>query len=167
MLLDILGAEGVVAKGGKSFAKQIIYKMLHNRMCLGEIIHKGQSFPGQHQAIVTPEQGEAVHALIATDAAEGQRDTNDRVRELVLLRGLLFTPDGERLVPSYTVKKGKTYRYYAPVEHRRFGAWTGSHGPLQKRPSRNWSLRRNAKRKRPGEYPSPYMWWRRRELNPP
>jgi site-specific DNA recombinase len=47
-----------------------------------------------------------------------------------LLRGLLFTPDGERLVPSYTVKKGKTYRYYTPIRHRRFGAWASSHGPL-------------------------------------
>lgn len=48
----------------------------------------------------------------------------------MLLRGLLFTPDGERLVHSYTVKKGKTYRYYTPVKHRRFGAWASSHGPL-------------------------------------
>ena len=48
----------------------------------------------------------------------------------VLLRGLLFTSDGERLVPSYTKKKGKTYRYYSPIKHRRFGAWASQHGPL-------------------------------------
>ena len=52
----------------------------------------------------------------------------------VLLRGLLFTPDGERLVPSYTVKKGKTYRYYTPIKHRRFGAWASQHGPLPAAP---------------------------------
>ena len=46
------------------------------------------------------------------------------------MRGLLFTSDGERLVPSYTVKKGKTYRYYTPVKHRRFGAWASQHGAL-------------------------------------
>lgn len=51
-----------------------------------------------------------------------------------MLRGLLFTPDGERLVPSYTVKKGKIYRYYTPIKHRRFGAWAGSHGPLPAAP---------------------------------
>lgn len=80
--------------------------MLHKRMYLGgEIVHKGQSFPGQHQAIVTPEQWEAVHTLIATDATERHQATSDR--EPVLLRGLLFTPDGERLAPSYTAKKGK------------------------------------------------------------
>ena len=52
----------------------------------------------------------------------------------MLLRGLLFTPDGERLVPSYTVKKGKTYRYYSPIKHRRFGAWASQHGPLPAAP---------------------------------
>lgn len=52
----------------------------------------------------------------------------------MLLRGLLFTSDGERLVPSYTVKKGKTYRYYTPIKHRRFGAWASQHGPLPAAP---------------------------------
>jgi hypothetical protein len=32
----------------------------------------------------------------------------------VLSRGLLFTPDGEQLVPSLTVKKGKTYPLLQP-----------------------------------------------------
>ena len=124
------GAQGLLTKGGKPFTKQTIYKMLHNRMYLGEIVHKGQSFPGQHQAIVTQAQWDAVHALIATDGIERRRDTNDRQREPVLLRGLLFTSDGERLVPSYTTKKGKTYRYYSPIKHRRFGAWASQHGAL-------------------------------------
>ena len=32
------------------------------------------------------------------------------------------------------VKKGKTYRYYSPIKHRRFGAWASSHGPLPAAP---------------------------------
>ena len=123
-------AEGVLTKGGKRFTKQALYKMLHNRMYLGEIVHKGQSFPGQHQAIITRAQWDAVHALIATDGMERRRETRDRQLEPVLLRGLLFTQDGERLVPSYTVKKGKTYRYYRPVTHLQFGAWASKHGAL-------------------------------------
>jgi DNA invertase Pin-like site-specific DNA recombinase len=130
LMVKAYSVEGLVTKGGKPFTKQTIYKMLHNRMYLGEIVHKGQGFPGQHQAIVTRGQWDAVHSLIATDATERRRNTSGRLREPVLLRGLLFTPDGERLVPSCTVKKGKTYRYYAPVKHRRFGAWASQHGPL-------------------------------------
>lgn len=47
--------------------------MLHNRMYLGEIVHKGQSFPGQHPVIIMPAQSEAVHALLAMDASERRR----------------------------------------------------------------------------------------------
>ncbi len=75
-----------------------------------------------------------MHALIATDSMERRRETRDRQLEPVLLRGLLFTQDGERLVPSYTVKKGKTYRYYRPVTHRHFGAWASKHGALPAMP---------------------------------
>lgn len=38
------------------------------------------------------------------------------------LREHACTPDGESLAPTHTVKKGKTYRYYAPIKHQRFGA---------------------------------------------
>ncbi|WP_240127136.1 recombinase family protein [Thermomonas alba] len=134
LMVKAYAAEGLRTKGGKPFTKQTIYKMLHNRMYLGEIVHKGQRFPGQHQPIITQAQWDAVHALIATDGIERRRDTNNRQREPVLLRGLLFTPDGQRLVPSHTVKKGKTYRYYTPIKHRRFGAWASQHGPLPAAP---------------------------------
>ena len=76
LMVKAYGAEGVVTKGGKPFTKQTLYKMLHNRMYLGEIVHKGQSFPGQHQAIVTQAQWDAVHALIATDGIARRRDTS-------------------------------------------------------------------------------------------
>jgi site-specific DNA recombinase len=134
LMAKAYGAEGLLTKGRKPFTKQTLYKMLHNRMYLGEIVHKGQSFPGQHQAIVTQEQWDAVHALIATDGIERRRDTFGRQSEPVLLRSLLYTPDGERLAPSYTVKKGKTYRYYTPIKYRRFGAWASQHVPLPAAP---------------------------------
>lgn len=134
LMVKAYSGEGLKTKGGKSFTKQTIYKMLHNRMYLGEILHKGQSFPGQHQPIVTQRQWDAVHALIASDSTERRRDTLDRQQEPVLLRGLLFTPDGERLVPNYTLKKGKTYRYYTSVKYRRLGAWASQHGPLPAKP---------------------------------
>ena len=83
---------------------------------------------------MTQGQWDAVHALIASDSTERRLDTLDRQQEPVLLRGLLFSPDGERLTPSYTVKKGKVYRYYTPVKYRRFGAWASRHGALPAAP---------------------------------
>lgn len=37
--------------------------MLHNRMYLGEIVHKGKSFPGQHQAILAGQQHRCMSLL--------------------------------------------------------------------------------------------------------
>ena len=88
LMVKAYAAEDLVTKGGRPFTNQTIYKMLHNRMYLGEIVHKGQGFPGQHQAIVSQAQWDAVHALIAMDATERRRDTSGRIREPVLLRGL-------------------------------------------------------------------------------
>ncbi|MGC5804413.1 recombinase family protein [Ralstonia pseudosolanacearum] len=130
LMVRTYAAEGLVTKDGNVFTKQTLGKMLHNRIYLGEIVHKGKSFPGQHEAIVTQAQWDAAHALIASDARERTRATMDREREPVLLRGLLYASDGERLVPTYTLKKGKKYRYYAPVRQRRLGAWASRHGSL-------------------------------------
>ncbi|WP_247422780.1 recombinase family protein [Ralstonia pseudosolanacearum] len=134
LMVRTYAAEGLVTKDGNAFTKQTLGKMLHNRIYLGEIVHKGQRFPGRHEAIVTQVQWDAVHALIASGARERTRATMDRGREPVLLRGLLYASDGERLVPTYTLKKGKKYRYYAPVRQRRLGAWASRHGSLPAEP---------------------------------
>ncbi|MBP7201635.1 MAG: recombinase family protein [Propionivibrio sp.] len=39
LMAKVYAAEGVRTKGGKPFTKQTLYKMLHNRMYLGEIVH--------------------------------------------------------------------------------------------------------------------------------
>ena len=136
LMVRTYAAEGVVTKAKMPFSKQALYKLLHNRMFRGEIVHKGQHFPGQHSAIISEVQWDAVHTILSSDATARRQDTQDRAtgRDPILLRGLLFTPDGERLVPSYTVKNGKTYRYYAPAKHRRFGAWASPHGSLPAAP---------------------------------
>ncbi|MEN9490678.1 MAG: DNA-invertase hin [Pseudomonadota bacterium] len=78
--------------------------------------------------IITAEQWDAVHALLARDAPERKRVVQNL--DAGLLRGLLFTADGERLVPGYTSKDGKRYRYYVSEGRRRYGAWSSRHGAL-------------------------------------
>ena len=136
LMVRTYAAEGVVTKAKMPFSKQALYKLLHNRMFRGEIVHKGQHFPGQHSAIISEVQWDAVHTILSSDATVRRQDTQDRGagRDPILLRGLLFTPDGERLAPSYTVKNGKTYRYYAPAKHRRFGSWASPHGYMPAAP---------------------------------
>ena len=105
---------------GKVIDQQCIFTMLRNRLYLGEMTHKGQTFPGQHEPIVTAELWAAVHAFV-----DG-RKPGPRIRykkEPALLTGLLYAPDGQRMLPTYTQKKnGKRYRYYVPYLEKRHSA---------------------------------------------
>jgi DNA invertase Pin-like site-specific DNA recombinase len=132
-ITQMLMAEGVTTRRGKLFCKQTIHKMFHNRIYLGEIVHKGKSFPGQHEGIITQAEWDAVHAVLATD--KNMRRTNNLTRQSppALLRGLVYAPTGSRMVPSYTVKTksgGKRYRYYADLKYVRFGTSTDTFGSI-------------------------------------
>lgn len=105
---------------GKIIDQQCIFTMLRNRLYLGEITHKGQSFPGQHEPIVSTELWVAVHAFI-DGRKQGPRTRYKK--EPALLTGLLYAPDGQRMLPTYTQKKnGKRYRYYVPYLEKRHSA---------------------------------------------
>ena len=125
---------GIHSKAGRKFCKQAIYKILHNRMYLGEIVHKGKSFPGAHQPIITQQQWDDAHAVLDSDRRERREDTRAKDAPAALLRGLLVAPDGERLMPSYTIKKGKTYRYYMPNRVGHYGAGASKIGTIPAEP---------------------------------
>jgi DNA invertase Pin-like site-specific DNA recombinase len=63
-LARVLRVEGVTTKRGKPFDKGDLYKLLNNRVYLGEAVHKGTSYPGEHQAIVPRELWDRVHAIL-------------------------------------------------------------------------------------------------------
>ncbi|MFZ2738052.1 MAG: recombinase family protein [Burkholderiaceae bacterium] len=105
---------------GRIIDQQCLFTLLRNRLYLGEMTHKGRAFPGQHEPIVTPELWAAVHAFV-----EGRKQ-GARIRynkTPALLSGLLFAPDGQRMLPTYTQKKnGKRYHYYVPYLEKRQSA---------------------------------------------
>jgi len=123
-------AEGIRTKTGRAFCKQSIYKLLHNRMYIGEIVHKGRYYPGQHPPILTRAQWQAAHDVLAQTAEERRAAVATDGRGLPLLRGLLFTTSGERLIPTHTVRKGRCYRYYTPAKDRHYGAGASNFGSL-------------------------------------
>ncbi|GLK56550.1 hypothetical protein JOD31_002583 [Methylopila capsulata] len=83
--------------------------LLANRVYLGEINHKGRSYPGEHPPIVVPKLFEAVQARIAANRS-GQRTS--RAASGALLLGRLFDDRGHPMTPSATNRKGVVYRYY-------------------------------------------------------
>ena len=76
----------------------------------GEITHKGNSYPGEHPAIIELPLWNESQAVLAKNRIE--RATGVRAKHPSLLASLVFDENGERLTPTYAVKKGTRYRYY-------------------------------------------------------
>jgi site-specific DNA recombinase len=98
------------ARGGAVFSRGALYLMLQNRIYLGEIPHKGNSYPGQHSAIIDQGTWDRVQAQLAANLQAPRK--RPRVTEQSLLTGLLFDREGNRFIPTHSNKAGKRYRYY-------------------------------------------------------
>jgi len=119
-LKDELDREGNVSKaridkygrrtGGRPLARGALYLMLQNRIYRGEIVHKENSYPGEHDAIIDEALWEEVrHRLVANGV---DRATGVHAEQPSLLAGLVYDEAGERMTPSHANKKGTRYRYY-------------------------------------------------------
>src|SRR5688572_28333628 len=109
-LVAELRQEGLLNKRGKAIDKGFVYKLLKNRLYLGEAIHKGQSHPGEHEAIVSPELWDKVHAVLQQSSRKRAGAT--RAQTPALLKGLIFGPTGDAMVMTHTRRRGRLYRYY-------------------------------------------------------
>ena len=96
--------------GGKPFSRGALYLILQNRTYLGEIVHNGQSHPGEHAPIIDQPLWDVAQAQLAANTAE--RNFGTRTRQPSLLTGMLFDADDNQMTPSHAVKKGTRYRYY-------------------------------------------------------
>ena len=105
-----LTAEGFRNKYDQALDKGRIYKLLHNRVYIGEAVHKGTAYPGEHEAIIPRRLWDMVHAILSE--APRVRANRNRAQTPALLKGLLFGPDGRAMSPTHTRKGQKLYRYY-------------------------------------------------------
>jgi hypothetical protein len=95
--------------GGLPLTNGPLAYILRNRVYLGELNHKGASYPGEHEAIITPAVFDAVQAKLTANR-NGVR--LQRTASGALLMGRIFDDRGNRMSPS-TAKKGSVrYRYY-------------------------------------------------------
>jgi site-specific DNA recombinase len=114
-----LRAQGIVTRkrtlssgrgiGGTPLTNGPLAYILRNRVYLGEINHRDQSYPGEHQPILEPALFDAVQAKLDANL-RGRRLKNERSQALLL--GKLHDDRGNRMTPSYAIKKGVRYRYY-------------------------------------------------------
>ena len=133
LLVRELQQQDARTKQGRAFDKGIVYKLLNNRVYLGEAVHKGIAYPGEHAAIIEPFTFERVQSLLASNGR--QRAASTRRDTPALLKGLIFTDSGRAMTPTHTRKGSKLYRYYVSTDTIR-GREGGTAGhPLARMPA--------------------------------
>jgi site-specific DNA recombinase len=95
--------------GGVSFAPGHLYYLLRNRLYIGEI-HRDKWYPGAHPGIVPRELWDKVQSQL--DSNLRTRRTRTREQSSSLLTGLIEDGEGNRFTSSFTIKRGRRYRYY-------------------------------------------------------
>jgi site-specific DNA recombinase len=102
-------------RAGGPFTLAGLRRLLSNILYTGAIRHKGQTYPGEHAAILTPGVWERVQEQLATDNVLPRGRM--RNKHQALLSGLLHCECcAAPMVYSYAVKKDRKYPYY--VCHR-------------------------------------------------
>ena len=109
-LARALVTEGVCTRRGRLVDKGFLYKLLANRVYIGDAVHKGTAYPGEHKPIVTRELWDRVRAIL--QVSPRMRAGSTRASTPSLLKGLLFGPTGCAMSPTHTRKGDKLYRYY-------------------------------------------------------
>ena len=119
-LKEDLDTAGIVSKvraasdgsqyGGRPLSRGALYLMLQNRIYRGEIVHKGKSYAGEHEAIVDEALWNTVQAILSENRVD--RANGKTGHQPNLLTGILLDAQGGRMSPTHANKRGTRYRYY-------------------------------------------------------
>jgi DNA invertase Pin-like site-specific DNA recombinase len=114
VLVRTLREQDVRAKRGRLIDKGYVYQLLKNRVYLGEAVHKGTPYPGEHKPLISKPLWDKVHSILSDNLR--QRAARTRAQTPALLKGLIFGPTGCAMTPTHTRKGGRLYRYYIATD---------------------------------------------------
>ena len=98
------------AGGNRPFSRGHLYRLLRNPIYIGRVPHRGESYEGNHPAIIDQQTWDAVQHRLEENR-QGHRSQKNAVNPS-LLTGLVFDTDGNRFTTSHSTKNSKRYRYY-------------------------------------------------------
>ena len=127
LLAKKLSSEGVRSRRGRPIDKGFLYKLLSNRIYIGDTVHKGTAYPGEHAAIIDHDLWNKVHTIL--QQSPRQRASNTRTQAPALLKGIIFTETGAAMTPTATKKGSRLYRYYTSMDLIRNRATGENAGP--------------------------------------
>src|SRR5579872_810316 len=109
--------------GGVRLGRGALYYLLRNRLYVGEVRHRDRWYPGEHSSIVPRELWDK--AQVQLDSSVRTHHNRVRDQSSSLLTGLMEDGEGNRFTPSFTIKRGRRYRYYVsqPAIGKVEGQW--------------------------------------------
>jgi site-specific DNA recombinase len=88
-----------------------IYRLLNNRVYIGEIVHKSESYPGEHEAIIDRKTWDKVQAVLADN--KPVKVSMARTKMVAPLKGVIRCGHcGCAMGPTYSRRKNRQYTYY-------------------------------------------------------
>ena len=109
--------------GGKPISPGHIYKILSNVVYLGDVRHKQNIYPGEHEGIVDRKTWEAAQNQLLKNSVK--RRCNRNVDASNILAGLLRDDSGRKMIVKQSNRRGRRYRYYVSddVPGAQSGKW--------------------------------------------
>jgi len=88
-----------------------IYRLLNNRIYIGEIAHKDRSYPGEHEGIIDRATWDKVQAILEDN--KPVKVSMARTKMVAPLKGVIRCGHcGCAMGPTYARKNGRHYTYY-------------------------------------------------------
>ena len=125
---------GADADGGRRYATTVA-GMLRNPLYIGQITHRGEHYPGDHEPIIDQETWDQVQAL--REARKGRPRGRRTAGQHVLTEGLLRCPTCGAAISPVTKRdkraaNGRGYETYACVERLHHGVKACSQKPIRR-----------------------------------
>jgi site-specific DNA recombinase len=122
---DVLSKRRVSAAGkvtgGGPFSRGALFHLLRNRIYLGQIVHRDQVYPGEHEAIVDAELFDRVQHVLDANARRHRSASGHRIIKAPLT-GKLFDAAGQPMSPTFSRgQSGRAYRYYVSASLQQGG----------------------------------------------
>lgn len=103
--------------GGGKLVEGALYHILKTRIYVGEVTHKGKSYPGQHQGIIDVGIFDQVQESLARNAAV--RRAGAHATHPSLLAYLVWDGLGRRMSPTHSRRGQRLHHYYASRQETR------------------------------------------------
>ncbi|MDE2435523.1 MAG: recombinase family protein [Sphingomonadales bacterium] len=111
--------------GGTPFRPGGLRHILGNRIYLGEVNHKGQVHPGEHEAIID----RALWGKVQSRSSGAVK--RPRAGTISALAGRIFDAEGQRLYSTHGKNRGKRYSYYVSSTRDSRNGWRLPAGDIE------------------------------------